>query len=250
MPKFLDRNEIYKIIQRELPEKTYATSYRPSDFYTTADDDSFAKVVETAYTNLETIYDNYWPQTSIAKLESWEIFVFGEVDDSGATIAERRDRILTKIRSRKGITVQDIKDIVYTVIGSDKNIEIIEKGCESGAWILGKSRLSRNTYLGISNINGGVKIPYDFDACADDAYLVLGISQEQFAQLQVQAYSYEVRVIGYTATQDERDKINFELNRFEPARSRHTILSPFIPVVIKDKWKLGRSKLGTRTYLG
>lgn len=249
MPKFLSKSEIYNIIQRELPENTYATTRKPQEFYTTSDDDAVAKVFESIYQLSERIYDNYWPQSAVEKLSDWEVFVFGEVDDTNATIAERRDRILTKIRSRKGITVQDIIDIVYTVIGSDKNVEIIEKGCESGVWILGKSRLSRSTFLGISSVQGGVTIPSDFDPCMQDPSEI-GLTPEELKQLQDQAYSYEVRIIGYDATEQEREKLDFELTRFEPARSAHKIDSPFVPVVIKEKWKLSRSKLGSRTYLG
>lgn len=249
MPKFLSKKEIYNIIQRELPDKTYAYSSRPSEFYTTSDDDSSAFIMSKMYENLEVIYNNYFPQTSLESLESWEITVFGAVDETNATVSERRDRLLAKIRSRKGITVQDIIDIVYSVIGSDKDIEIIEKGCESGAWILGKSKLSRNTFLGISSVVGGVSVPPGFSACQDSAWEELGITEEQFRELQTQAYSYEIRIRDYDATQLERDKLTSELNKFEPARSRHTIISPFVAVQIQEQWRLGRSKLTSRTYL-
>jgi len=249
MPKFLTRQEAYNLIEREMPEEVLAFSARPVDFYTTSDDDAFAQIVSSAYTNLSRIYDNYFPQTALEKLEDHEIANFGEVDDSGATVEQRRDRILSKIRSRKGITVQDIKDIVYTIIGSDKNVQIIEKGCDSGAWILGKSKLSNNTYLGITSISG-ISIPYDFDACADGAAASLGLTEEELANLQIQAYSYEVRIIGYTATALELYKMDKELTRFEPARSDHKIISPFVLPAIKAPWKLARSKLTSRTYLG
>lgn len=249
MPKFLTKKDIYKIIQRELPDKAYAYSTRPKDFYTTSDDDSAAFALSKVYENLEVIYDNYFPQTSTEKLEDWETTVFGAVDETNATIAQRRDRLLSKIRSRKGITVQDIRDIVFSIIGSDKDVEIIEKGCESGAWILGKSKLSRNTFLGISSVGGGVTIPPDFSACQSEAWLQLGITEQQFVELQTQAYSYEIRIRGYDATQLERDRLTLELNKFEPARSKHSIVSPFSPIVIQESWKLSRSKLGSRTFL-
>lgn len=249
MPKFLSKKELYNIIQRELPDKVYAYSTRPQEFYTTSDDDSSAFVFSKMYSNLEVIYNNYFPQTAEESLEDWEITVFGAVDETNATIAERRDRLLAKIRSRKGITVQDIIDIVYSVIGSDKDIEVIEKGCETGAWILGKSRLSRNTFLGISSVEGGVTIGPDFSACQDEAWLELGITEEQFRELQTQAYSYVIRIRDYDATQLERDILTSELNKFEPARSQHTIVSPFSPIVIQEPWKLSRSKLGSRTFL-
>lgn len=249
MPKFLKRQEVYELVEREMPETVLAYSPRAKDFYTTSDDDAFAKNIESAYTSLEKIYDNYFPQHSIEKLSDWEISVFGEVDDSGATDSERQDRVLTKIRSRKGITVQDIKEIVYTVIGSDKNISIIEKGCESGVWRLGRSKLSNNTFLGITSTSG-VRVPSDFDACSEGAAASLGITEEELEKMQIQAYSYDVRIIGYDATAQEREKMNEELTRFEPARSTHKIVSPFVLPVIKDKWKLGRSKLSSRTYLG
>ena len=249
MPKFLTREEVYDLIQREMPASVLAHSSKPKDFFTTSDDDAFAKNVESTYVNLERIWDNYFPQHAVEKIEDHEITNFAEVDDSGATITERIGRILTKIRSRKGITVQDIKDIVFTVIGSDKNVEIIEKGCETGVWILGKSKLSKNTFLGISAISG-VSIPSDFNACLEGAAASLGITEEELAKLQIQAYSYVVRITGYTATQQELDKMNSELTKFEPARSDHSIVSPFVPPAIKAPWRLSRSKLTSRTYLG
>lgn len=249
MPKFLTRQEIYSLIERELPEEVFAFSTDPKDFYTTSDDDSFAKTVESSYTLLERIYANYFPQDADEKISDWEITVFNEVDGNGSTLTERRDAVLTHLRSQKGITVQDLRDIVYTCIGTSHDVEIIEKGCEGGTWILGKSRLSRSTFLGVGT-TVGLQIPSDFNLCQDDAHLELGITADELEKLQNQAYSYEVRIFGYTATASELECLEKKLTRFERGVTKHTIISPFAIPVVKPDWKLGTNKLSNDTYLG
>ena len=58
MPDFLQRQDIYNLLERENPEDVYPHSGDPSNFLSTAENDSVAKVVEDAYTNLQVIYRN------------------------------------------------------------------------------------------------------------------------------------------------------------------------------------------------
>ena len=77
MAKFLSRDEVYRLLQRELPEGVYPDG-APSSYYSTADIDSVASVASTGYANLQRIYDNYWPQSADEFLSTWEITVFAK----------------------------------------------------------------------------------------------------------------------------------------------------------------------------
>ncbi len=246
MPYFLTRQEIYKILQRELPDNVYPQG-PPSAFYSTAENDSVAKVTATAYENLERIYDNYFPQTADEKLPDWELAVFGEqLDGSLYTLAERRDLVIQRIRTRKGITVQDMIDAVKSIIGSDKNVEIGERNAHTGAWRLGASKLGKETFL--RKWYGGFPNLYGPDAC-DRTAAEFGLTEEELLSYRRQAYLYDVRIIGYTPTADELNRIDLILKKSEPARSDHNILPNYSTVVTKKNWSLGVSKLGLNTYL-
>lgn len=223
MPKFLDRSEVYRILQRELPEKVYPDG-PPSAFYSTADMDSVADVAATGYANLERIYENFWPQTADERSADWEIFAFGKPLDSSLPLSLRRDRTVTKIRSRKGITKQDMKDVVIGIIGSDKQVEVIEWGCGDGGWVLDVSLLDISTILNGQNL---VDATGPLLCEADPAEF--GKTPEEWAEMQEEAYTYQVNIYGYTLTELEFAEVDAALTEAEPARSRHVILSGLDP---------------------
>ena len=100
MPKFLTREEIYKIIQQEQPDSVYPYG-APEQYYVTANNDAEAKTIEGVYNTLQRIYINYFPITAEENLPEWEEMVFGKKLDSSLSEEERRGRVLVKIRSRK-----------------------------------------------------------------------------------------------------------------------------------------------------
>lgn len=217
MPKFLTTSEAYRLLQREMPEGVYHDG-APDSSYTTADMDSVADAIGTAYTNLQDIYDNYWPQTATERLPDHQMVAFGKLLSAGLSIEEQRDRIITRLRSRKGLTVRDKREIVLSIIGSDKIVDIMRHNDYRGCWVLGESELGISTFLGgVDPVHATgsdlcSKGPEDF-----------GMTQEHWDSMREQAYTYEVRIYSYTLTASELAEIEEELTTFETARSQHII---------------------------
>lgn len=224
MPVFLTRDLVYRMLQRELPEDCYPDG-APSAFFSTAENDAVADVAATAYGNLERIYDNYWPQSADESMASWEVKVFGKQLPATLTLDVRRDRVITKIQSKNGLTKDDMINIVKGIIGSDKMVAIAEWGCASGAWIIGVSQLGINTYLG-----GFPSLRRFFGpSLCEKTAADLGITQAELDSMRREAYTYQVNIYGYVPTSDELIEINEQLSIFEPARSQHVIVSGLDP---------------------
>lgn len=233
MPKFLNRHELYRLLQRELPEHVYPDG-PASAFYSTADMDSVADCAATGYANLERIYENYWPQSSDERITDWEITAFGFPLSASLTLEQRRDRIVTKMRAKKGITKKDMQEAVLSIIGSDKEVVVVEYGCpggEFGTWQIGVSELGYNTYLGGANmllITG----EYACEATAEE----YGITDAELEMIQRQAYTYEIRIFNYTLSVAERAAIETALTEGEPARSTHVVLDNQVHLLDQDFW--------------
>lgn len=218
MPIFLSRSDVYRLIQRELPEGAYPDG-APSAFFATADSDSTAAVIATAYANQGRIYANFFPQTADEKQVDWEELMFGRQLDSALSLQQRRDRVIARIRTRRRCTPGDIKQTVYTVIDSSILVEIIEWGCENGGWVLDESQLDISTIL-----NGPQVFAVTGDAipCPPTA-AAFGITQDELEEMQEEAYTYEVRIYGYTLTAQELADLEEALTANEPSRSQHII---------------------------
>lgn len=219
MPKFLSRAEMYRTLQRELPEKVYPDG-APSGYYSTADMDSIADVACTGYANLQRVYENYWPQTADEKIADWEMLAFARLLDASLTLAQRRDRIVTKIRSRKGLTINDMKEVVLGIIGSTKLVDISEWGCSSGGWMIGISQLGIETIL-----NGQRLVDATGENLCEKTWTDFGKTEAEWLEMREEAYTYQVNIYDYTLTQAEYDEIDAALSETEPARSQHIILS-------------------------
>jgi len=223
MPKFLTRQEVYRGLQRELPPDAYPDG-APSAFFSTAENDSIAYVAADAYSNASAIYANMFPQTATEEISNWEIAVFGRPLDTALSLSERRDRVLTRVRGRKGLTINDMISIVQSVIGSDKLVDISEWGCATGGWMIGISQLGIETILNGARLTDATGA----DLCAKDPS-DFGKTEEEWAIMQEEAYTYQVNVYGYTLTATELAEVNAQLNEFEPARSQHVIVDGLDP---------------------
>lgn len=222
MPKFLSRQEVYRILQRELPPNVYPDG-APDDYYSTADMDSVAETVGSAYDNLSKIYDNNWPQTATEKLVDWEVIAFGSPLTAALTLQQRRDRVVAKIRSRKGITIQDMIDVVKGIIGTDKLVDISEWGCMTGGWLVSESQLDIETILNGQNLVDTTGVA----PCANPSGH--GKTPEEWAEMQEEAYTYQVNIYGYTLTANELAALNSALFDAEPARSQHVVVDGLNP---------------------
>lgn len=235
MAIFLSREELYRLIQRELPEFAYPDAGAPSTYWSTADSDATAAVLAAPsglYGAMKIAYDDQWPQTcGVARLSAWEEKVFGAVATSGATPEQRRDAILTKLRTKNGITAADIAGQVLTVIGSDKTVQLMpwgcgcadgssSSGCVVGAWFIGVAELGVNTYLGAF---GQFLVTGSLACEANPANF--GLTPQQWTEIQMNAYGYTLRIYDYVPTVDELYQLEVLLTAIEPARSDHTIES-------------------------
>lgn len=246
MPKFLTVDELYRLIQRELPEDVYADG-PPGAFRTTADSYATASGIAIAYANLQRIYNNHFPQYADERIADWEFKVFKAYQDSMLSLEERQQRILTKLRARPGIRPDDVKAVAHVAIGTDKDINIVEFCGHPGlSWVLDESALNIDTYLNaFSGMEAGLFGPDLCDKTAAD----LGITEAELKAYQDQAYTYEVRINGYTLTTDEYRALDAALTQYEPARSNHRIISPYPPPVVIYEWTLDMSGLDVDSYL-
>lgn len=214
MAKFLSAQEIYRLLQRELPEGAYPDG-PPSRYYSTADMYAVADGLASGYSNLKRIYDNYFPQTADEKMPEWEDAVFGSPLDASLPLQQRRDKVLLKLRNPFGITKLDIINVVKNIIGQDKIVEVREWGCADGGWMLDYSQLDISTFL-----NGENLVDAALSASCNKPEFK---TQEEWETAQEEAYTYEVLVYDYTLTASEREEIDRQLDIEEPARSAHVI---------------------------
>jgi hypothetical protein len=206
--KFLTTEELYELIQRELPEDAYPHSGNPADYLSTADSDATARVFATAYENLQSIEANNFPQSADEEaIGKWEVRYFGAVQGGPLTLTERRDRVLQKGRERRTMSPDDLRDIVKGVIGSDKVVEIGEWSCGTGSWMLDVSQLGVQTYLDRGRPG------------------VIGLAGGDLTDALEHAYSYTVRIYAYTPTASELKTIVTLLNKAEPSMSIREIIS-------------------------
>lgn len=224
MPKFLTQQEIYRILQRESPPDDVYPDGQPTAFFSTADQFSVAKVLADAYANQSDIYDNSFPNTANSRLSDFEFAYFGYTLDASLTLEQRRDRTLTKIRTRRRTTPQDMIDVVHTIIDSSILVEIGEWNVGTAGWMLDVSQLDIDTIL--NEYNGLERVGPDLCTLTAADY---GLTQDEFARLQDQAYTYEVLIYGYTLSAEERLQIENILNISEPARSAHIIVDGLDP---------------------
>lgn len=217
MPKFLTKNELYRLIQRELPEDVYPDGDEDA-YYSTADNASIADGIAKAYANLERIYDNYFPLSAVERISDWEIAVFGVPQDASQTLQQRRNNVVAQLRKRRSISLWDILTAVVLYVPEGTYVQIVEWGCSEGGWVLDVSELDYSTIL-----NGGlVQKITSADACEINP-ADFGVSPEEWALIQNDAYSYDVRIFGITLSDEATTMLEMLLNRIEPARSKHFI---------------------------
>lgn len=242
MPKFLSREEIYRIIQRELPEGVYPDG-APSAYWSTAESDASAAIAASAYMNLERIYENYFPQTADERIADWEVTMLGAQLDASLGLTARRDQVIAKWREQNDLSLWTILTRLLTLVSEGVHIQLFENcRIHGGGWELGVSELGVGTILG--NIRT-IDIASPEEACFPDfPFWTLGESElgvettmytdggdrdidevlsEEFGLQQYFAYSYEIRIFEHVLTTAQRDAIERVAKQLQPARSTHII---------------------------
>lgn len=221
MAIFLDTQQAYRLYQRELPEGAYADG-APSAFFTTASVYAKATLLADFYANMERVYLNMFPQTADEQISDWEIKAFGYNLDASLELEDRQQAVMRKLRQHPGINRQAITDIVVTVLGPLVQFSIIDWNCMEGAWILDESQLDIDTYLNAGNMVDTTPALFpDANFCINDP--VFGKTDQEWAEMQDQAYTYEVIIYGQTITAEQRAALDKALTIGEPARSTHVI---------------------------
>lgn len=209
-------------MQRLLPPFVFPDG-APSAFFHTAEMDSYAKVMRHAYKNQSAIYANFFPQTCDENtINLYELKYFGKLGSSSLTLAQRQALVIQKIQSARGITKQIIRNVVnYTIPGLSFEIAVWIFGQGEGGWVLDVSQLDIETYL---NTDAQYALPVGPQLCSQGP-ADWGMTPQQWADLQTYAYTYEVRIYGYTLTPQQYSELDAALSANEPARSTHVINS-------------------------
>ncbi len=226
MALFLTQATLYRVLQRELPEDVYPDSGRPEEFWSTASVAAKAEVLAQLYADLETVYDNYWPQTANEEgIALHEIAYYG-VLSTDLTLEQRRDRILAKMRALPSLSIPDLTDLVESELPPGTLVRLVpynadlEGSMEGGTWYLGVSELGVDTYLGAY---GSHAFPPGTDVCEMDGSEI-GLTPTEWLEYRANAYTYEVQIWDYTPTADELAAIELALTPAEPARSTHVVV--------------------------
>lgn len=237
MAKFLTRQQIYRILQRELPEDVYADGPE-GKFYTTADMASVADVGATGYGNLERIYDNYFPQYTVESIDKWIAKMFvGNSFDATVTLQDKRDRVIAKIRKQPTITLWEVLKIAASYVPAGTYVQILENCSAQGCWKLGVSKLGKETFLCFDHKFADLGIT-DGDWCGflstfdgwklgksklGDTTKLAEFEYLQIIEPQLDAYGYRLRIFDYQVTGTSLVQMIQTINETEPARSVHII---------------------------
>lgn len=235
MPIFLTRQQLYRLLQRELPEGVYPDG-APSAFFSTADMDSVAGAVATAYANLSRVHENNFPQTADERINEWVDKVFVGVSfDPSVTLQDLRDRVIGKIRKQPRINLWEVLTLVASYVPAGTYVQVAEGCGASGEWVLGESLLGVSTFLGPDKTWGELGFSDSYcdelaalgwrlgDARFGDTTLLAGAYGPDLYARQFQSYGYEIRIFGYEVTGTSYAQMVQQLNATEPARSPHLI---------------------------
>lgn len=224
MPIFLSAQDVYRVIQRELPPVDVYPDGPATAFFSTADSMATAMVIRDYYGVQKNTYQNNYPISAVDRLPDFENLYLGYVQDSTLTTDQRRARLLSKIRTLRRTTADDMLAVVYTILDPSVQVEIAPWGCGCQGWVLDVSQLDITTIL--NEFNGLEKTGPNL--CQLDA-ADYGLSPAAFARLQAQAYTYSVLIYGYTLSATERAELDSALSSAEPADSQHIILDGLNP---------------------
>lgn len=235
MALFLPRSTLYRVIQRELPEDVYPDSGRPGDFWSTAESDAQAAIIAGVYEAQETNYDNFWASTADdAGLDLLEQAHFGRLS-TGLDSDQRKLRLNRKTQEMPSLSADDLEKLVKRELPPYVPVEYVawNRDMGGGSWYLGVSELGVDTILGGS---GSHSYPLGTDLCLKDGSDI-GLSPERWTEYRDNAYTYEMRILGYEPTAAELEEIERVLTESEAARDKRIILTsaepanPYLPVM-------------------
>jgi hypothetical protein len=236
MATFLTREDLYRMLQRELPPADVYPDGAPSGSFSTAENDSVALVASSAYFNLSRIEANNFILTANERMDDWVAKYFAKSFDPATPLETKRQRVIDKIRKQPTITLWEILKIVVSYLPEGIYGEVKESCGAESFWQLGVSMLGIDTILKgllVFDLNPAVEVS-DWCAFISDPNRIgwrlseckLGVdtflSQYKYtdiAQIQFNAYGYEIRIFGYTMPPDDLENMLSDVIEAEPARS-------------------------------
>jgi len=227
MAKFLSRSEIFNVIQREMPDNVFPDG-APASFLSTADNDSVAGCVGTAYASLSSAHADLSLMTTSENIAKWEFSYLG-LQYEGEELESRRARILAKIRQNEDISLWQIQLVVASFI-PDTWIEIIQRNqLDDETSSMVKGALA-DTVWGRTWTSGD---PFPSGVTGLE---IIRTDVEQMRYAQRQAFIYDIFVFtNETISAETLQKLDEALLAQEPARCRHTI--SIVPPVNLDFWE-------------
>lgn len=243
-PYFPTDQDLFRVLQRELPEGVYPDG-PPSAFFSTADNFATATVLANLYQDAELVYLNEFPQTTDVRINDWEIKVFGVPGDPTLSLDQRRQRVIQKIRAQPTLILWQILTAVVGFLPPGVYAQVVELGCcgfgqcSGPSWKLGHSRLSSETALGWADFDE-LNNPFNFtdlcDVIEKSRGWRLGGSQlgvttqlsgdnswQTISKLQAKAYTYEVRIFNFVLTGAPFQAMLNTITALELARSTHLV---------------------------
>lgn len=246
MPTFLTKQNVYDIINSELPDGLFAYSPNPGQFYITAEIDSYAKTIADTYQTMQAVYNNMFVQTADEKIADFEVMYFGSKVVGNLTLEERKARILAKIRSQNFVAVWDLLTFIASYVPEGTFVQIVEYGSLSGrdTWIINSDTASDNDQLYVSELGFTTFLSYECTqqlqgTNADQVWgegwqqndpLPAGvggnanITQTELLDIRKTAYTYEIRIFNYTMPADLLLLFEKDLKEIEPARCAHILM--------------------------
>lgn len=222
------------MLQRESPEGVYADG-PPSAFFTTASMDAKAKTLETAYSNLSRIYENYFPQSADERIDDWLVKMFGTTLGN-LTLDEKRAKVIAKIRAQPRINLWEILTLVAGYLPEGKYVQIIEYCNQAqSSWVLDESQLGLNTIFDLPIKFADLGVPSD-QWCKYVSSLQWRLGEGQLGtqtalapetlyvdvtNVQKQAFIYEIRIFETALVGADLQSMEREVVKAEPARSSH-----------------------------
>lgn len=244
---FLDRNTLYRVIQRELPPGAYPDG-PATGFFSTADSMATAICIESVYTAMSGTYNQMFPASSDYRIDDWCVAVFGQKFDATVSLLTKQQRVLAKLQKIGSLSNWALLTLALNYVPSGTFVRIFHQCANPGGgygWLLGTSLLGSSTYLA-SKTGAQIGIPASVlnnmaanwcpfisnlhwrlgaDELGSETFLS-PIAYVDIAAFQAQAFQYQVQIFnaGNPLSSETLADLNNDLSANEPARSGHVIV--------------------------
>jgi len=236
MATFLNTDQIYKLLNRELPPDAYPNTQSYPDYYSSSSIYAKAYVMNQLYCNMSKVYDNIFPQTANDQIDDWVQKCFGKLFPGNTTLTQKRNAVINKIRSKPNLTQWQLLTGVVGLLPPGTFAQIWARNNVFPGWKLGEQALGTDTWLNGDHYDtlSGVDISTWYTFVANLQWRLgqglLGTSSKlgKYAYADVMrrannAFGYEVRIFGLSLSTELYQTIDEQLSQAEPARSAHLI---------------------------